>query len=312
MADGIALYSIPQTSIAKALIRAETAAKRREILGRRRKAISADCRKAVEGLRSEAVATYAPFALAALDALDNSHTEAAQALTGSLIDSLLTAYFGKDRYKYTPAKMASGPPRPTRVHDWPVGWPWPLSRCLSSSGWRTATACRPPSAATRQPARGGAATESARHGSTLLPRPASYSSIERRIDGKPPDRPPPGRSTRVHRPAPVHATHSPRIACRPNQTLRADGLARCSRRPGRRFLWVTQPPAPSWLKNGDQAADRGQCRPNPTPRRSISACNRCCGRSSRGCQSRHGGDDAVNGETRTISARDPEAVGSKK
>jgi hypothetical protein len=39
-----------------------------------------------------------------LDALDNSHTEAAQALTGSLIDSLLTAYFGKYRYKYTPAK----------------------------------------------------------------------------------------------------------------------------------------------------------------------------------------------------------------
>jgi len=104
MADGIALYGVPQTSIAKALIRAESAAKRREILGRRRKAISADCRKAVEGLRSEAVAPYAPFALAALDALDNSHTEAAQALTGSLIDSLLTAYFGKDRYKYTPAK----------------------------------------------------------------------------------------------------------------------------------------------------------------------------------------------------------------
>ena len=45
-----------------------------------------------------------PSLWAALDALDNSHTEAAQALTGSLIDSLLTAYFGKDRYKYTPAK----------------------------------------------------------------------------------------------------------------------------------------------------------------------------------------------------------------
>jgi hypothetical protein len=68
------------------------------------KAVSADCRKAVEGLSSEAVAPYAPFGLAALDALDNSHTEAAQALTGSLIDSLLTAYFGKYRYKYTPAK----------------------------------------------------------------------------------------------------------------------------------------------------------------------------------------------------------------
>jgi hypothetical protein len=104
MADAIALYGVPQTSIAKALICAESAAKRREILGRRWKAISEGCRKTVEGLKSETVEPYARFALAALDALDNCHTEAAQALAGSLIDSLLTAYFGKDRYKYTPAK----------------------------------------------------------------------------------------------------------------------------------------------------------------------------------------------------------------
>ena len=102
MADGIALYGVPRTSIAKVLISAESAPKRREILGRRWNAISADCRKAVEGLRSDAVAPYASFAVAALDALDNSHTEAAQALTGSVIDSLLTAYFGKDRTNYTP------------------------------------------------------------------------------------------------------------------------------------------------------------------------------------------------------------------
>lgn len=44
------------------------------------------------------------FALAALDALDDDHTAAAQALAGSLIDSLLNAYFGKDRYLYTPDK----------------------------------------------------------------------------------------------------------------------------------------------------------------------------------------------------------------
>jgi hypothetical protein len=104
MADGIALYGVPRTSIAKTLIGAESAAKRREILGRRWNAISADCRKAVEGLRSEAVAPYAAFAVAALDALNNQHTEAAQALTGSLIDSLLTAYFGNDRKNYTPNK----------------------------------------------------------------------------------------------------------------------------------------------------------------------------------------------------------------
>ena len=104
MADSIALYGVPRAAIAEALIRAGSAAKRRQILGRRWKTISADCREAVEGLQSEAVAPYVAFALAALDALDGGHTAAAQALAGSLIDSLLNAYFGKDRYLYTPDK----------------------------------------------------------------------------------------------------------------------------------------------------------------------------------------------------------------
>ena len=38
MADSIALYGVPRTAIAEALIRADSAAKRREILGRRWKA----------------------------------------------------------------------------------------------------------------------------------------------------------------------------------------------------------------------------------------------------------------------------------
>jgi hypothetical protein len=40
--------------------------------------------------------------VAALDALDGGDTAAAQALVGSLIDSLLTAYFGNDRTNFTP------------------------------------------------------------------------------------------------------------------------------------------------------------------------------------------------------------------
>lgn len=104
MADGIALYGVPRTSTADAFIRAESAAKRRVILGRRWKTISADCRTAVEACEAEEVARYVPFAVAALNALDNEHTEAAQALAGSLIDSLLTSYFGKERYPYTPDK----------------------------------------------------------------------------------------------------------------------------------------------------------------------------------------------------------------
>ena len=104
MVDGIALYGVPRTSIAESLIRADSAAKRREILGRRWQAISADCRAAIEACESDAVASYAPMALKALDALDAGHTEAAQALTGSLLDSMVNTYFGADRYLYTPDK----------------------------------------------------------------------------------------------------------------------------------------------------------------------------------------------------------------
>jgi hypothetical protein len=104
MVDGIALYGVPCTSIAEALIRADSAAKRRDILGRRWKAISADCRAALAGCETEAVAPYVPIALRALDALEAGHTEAAQALTGSLLDFMVNTYFGTDRYLYTPDK----------------------------------------------------------------------------------------------------------------------------------------------------------------------------------------------------------------
>jgi len=104
MVDGIALYGVPRTVIAEALIRAESASKRRDILGRRWKAICVDCRAAVEGCESEAVANYVPIALKAHDALTAGHTEAAQALTGSLMDSIVNTYFGKERHLYTPDK----------------------------------------------------------------------------------------------------------------------------------------------------------------------------------------------------------------
>lgn len=102
MADGIPLYGLPRPAIAEALIQADGARGRREILGRRWKLISADCRAVVGACGSDAVAAYVPFAVAALDALDAGHTEAAQTLAGTLIDAILTSYFGKDRYKYTP------------------------------------------------------------------------------------------------------------------------------------------------------------------------------------------------------------------
>lgn len=114
MADSIALYGVPRAAIAEALIRAGSAAKRREILGRRWQAISADCRSALDGCDSESVAGYVSFGLAALNALDNGHAEAAQALAGSLIDSLLSSYFGKERTNYTPDRKGK---RTTKAYE---------------------------------------------------------------------------------------------------------------------------------------------------------------------------------------------------
>lgn len=104
MVDGIALYSIPRAAIAEALIRADGAAKRREILGRRWKAILTDCRAAITNCQTETVAPYVAVTVAALDALEAGHVEAAQALTGSLMDAIVNTYFGKDRHVYTPDK----------------------------------------------------------------------------------------------------------------------------------------------------------------------------------------------------------------
>lgn len=102
MVDGIPLYGLPRTATAEALIRANGTSKRREVLGRRWKTISADCRIAVVGCTSEAVTPYVSIAVAALDALDAGHQEASQALAGSLVDAILSSYFGRDRGKYTP------------------------------------------------------------------------------------------------------------------------------------------------------------------------------------------------------------------
>ena len=107
MTDGIPLYGLPRTTIAEALIRAESTNKRRDILDWRWETISADCRETVLSCSSNSVVPYLPFAAAALDSLDAGHTEAAQALAGSLVDTIVTGHFGTGRYKYTPNRRTT-------------------------------------------------------------------------------------------------------------------------------------------------------------------------------------------------------------
>ena len=107
MVDGIALYSVPRPSIAEALVRAKGATKRREILGRRSQAISADCRAGLNGCKSDTVAPYVRHTLAALNAFDDGHVEAAQALAASVLDAVVNSYFGTQRHHYTPDKRGN-------------------------------------------------------------------------------------------------------------------------------------------------------------------------------------------------------------
>jgi hypothetical protein len=107
MLDGIALYGVPRTEIAEKLVRAASTAERRTILGRRWKAISSDCRAALEGCTSATVAPYVKFGLRALDALEGEHVEAAQTLAASILDTVVNGYFGKQRYDLTPNRRTT-------------------------------------------------------------------------------------------------------------------------------------------------------------------------------------------------------------
>lgn len=107
MLDGIALYGVPRQEITEKLIRAESTAARRKILGRRWKAIASDCRAALEGCKSASIATYVSFAVSALDALDSGNHQAAQALAASVLDTVVNGYFGKERYALTPNRTTT-------------------------------------------------------------------------------------------------------------------------------------------------------------------------------------------------------------
>ncbi|KQP63523.1 hypothetical protein [Nocardioides sp. Leaf285] len=102
MLDGIALYGVPRQEIAEKLLRAENTADRRNILGRRWKAISSDCRIALAGCSSSIASPYLRFAVGALDALDAANPDAAQAMAASVLDTVVNDYFGKQRYDLTP------------------------------------------------------------------------------------------------------------------------------------------------------------------------------------------------------------------
>lgn len=97
--DGIALYCVPRASIARSILRADTAAKRRAILGNKRREIAADCRAALSIVDSKRFAPYGKMLALSLDALDAEQFAASQALTSNVLDSLVFERWGERKQK---------------------------------------------------------------------------------------------------------------------------------------------------------------------------------------------------------------------
>ena len=113
MVDGIALYGVPRTSVAEALLHADGAAKRRDILGRRWKQISADCRDFAESIAEGDLRNFGLSVIASLDALDVGNNAAAQALAATVVDSVLRRHVDK-RHSFMPDRKGT---RTTAAYD---------------------------------------------------------------------------------------------------------------------------------------------------------------------------------------------------
>ena len=97
MLDGIALYEVPRTPIAAKLIKAPSNSTRRTIIGRKWREIAVDCRNILQSCKSSELSLAAKFADDAIQALETGNVASAQALTGSLIDTILRKYLPNTR-----------------------------------------------------------------------------------------------------------------------------------------------------------------------------------------------------------------------
>ena len=104
MLDGIGLYEVPRTEIAERLIRASSNSARREVLGQKWREIVADCRTALESCHSPKTAPMARFATDAIDAVRAGNVASAQALVGSLLDTVLRRYLPTAKPLIVPGK----------------------------------------------------------------------------------------------------------------------------------------------------------------------------------------------------------------
>ena len=102
--EGLPLYMVPGPQTAALLLRADSETARRAILADRCEHVVEDCREVVEAIECEDLAGDRRMVLKAIAAFVDGHHETAQALAGSIIESLVWDHFGRDdksRRRYT-------------------------------------------------------------------------------------------------------------------------------------------------------------------------------------------------------------------
>ncbi|MFI5615668.1 hypothetical protein [Amycolatopsis sp. NPDC051903] len=152
MVDGIALYGVPHTSTAEALIRADGASMRREILGRRWKPSHPTAARQPRPARLRPLPRTSPSQLPLL----TPSTPATRRLhRRSQVRSLTPSSLPTSRTTAAstrPTREASAQRTPTTTsRSAGSSRLLPCGRRTNGSSSRTATLCRPPSAATRPP-----------------------------------------------------------------------------------------------------------------------------------------------------------------
>jgi hypothetical protein len=95
--EGIPLAWVPCSDTIRAVSNAATAAERRRIIGRRWRGIAADCASVIAEVDHTELRDSRGFAIDCVRALQNGHSNAAQALAANLLDSLMQRHMTNAR-----------------------------------------------------------------------------------------------------------------------------------------------------------------------------------------------------------------------
>ena len=99
--DGIPLYGVPGKSVIHELVEAGSRVSRRKMLVKYQKSIFEDCKTVLNKISSEYALEKKFFILAGLNAIENGHVEAAQALFTNTLDTVHQNFWGLDRQSRT-------------------------------------------------------------------------------------------------------------------------------------------------------------------------------------------------------------------